>query len=132
MRLCTVVRDRPSARARAAVEARAFSRKLASNRRSASSIVVLCLSVGIAPKYARHIGGLAMDFDGVRRQTPCIDCIPRTTPMKDVLLVGAGKIGSMIADFLASSGDYRVTVADRSAEALAKLETAAKVQTVTL
>jgi len=52
--------------------------------------------------------------------------------MKDVLLVGAGKIGSMIADFLASSGDYRVTVADRSAEALAKLETATKVETVTL
>lgn len=52
--------------------------------------------------------------------------------MKDVLLVGAGKIGSMIADFLARSGDYRVTVADHSAEALRRLETGAPVQSMVL
>jgi saccharopine dehydrogenase-like NADP-dependent oxidoreductase len=52
--------------------------------------------------------------------------------MKDILLVGAGKIGSMIADFLARSGDYRVTVADHSAQALTKLETGVPVQTMVL
>ena len=40
--------------------------------------------------------------------------------MKDILLVGGGKIGAMITELLANSGsyggsdDYRVTVADRS------------------
>src|SRR5262245_1921725 len=40
-----------------------------------------------------------------------------------VLLLGAGKIGRMIARLLADSGDYAVTVADNSAEALARVET---------
>ena len=38
--------------------------------------------------------------------------------MKDILLIGAGKIGEMIASLLTSTGDYRVTVADRSPERL--------------
>jgi saccharopine dehydrogenase-like NADP-dependent oxidoreductase len=42
--------------------------------------------------------------------------------MHDVVIVGAGKIGSMIADFLARSGDYRVTVTDQSAAQLDRLE----------
>ena len=33
--------------------------------------------------------------------------------MKDIVIVGAGKIGSMIADLLGGSGDYSVTVIDR-------------------
>jgi saccharopine dehydrogenase-like NADP-dependent oxidoreductase len=41
--------------------------------------------------------------------------------MKDVLLVGGGQIGAMITELLANSGDYRVTVADRSPESLAKV-----------
>lgn len=41
--------------------------------------------------------------------------------MKRVLLAGAGKIGSMIAGLLTSSGDYEVTVVDRSAEQLSGL-----------
>jgi saccharopine dehydrogenase-like NADP-dependent oxidoreductase len=47
--------------------------------------------------------------------------------MKDILLVGGGKIGAMITELLANSGsyggsdDYRVTVADRSEEALRKV-----------
>ncbi len=49
--------------------------------------------------------------------------------MKDIAAIGAGKIGSMIADLLGRSGDYRVTVADRSEEQLARLETASPVQT---
>jgi saccharopine dehydrogenase-like NADP-dependent oxidoreductase len=39
--------------------------------------------------------------------------------MNEVLLVGGGKIGAMITELLANCGDYRVTVADRSAAALA-------------
>ena len=43
--------------------------------------------------------------------------------MRDVAIVGAGKIGSMIADGLLYSGDYRVTVIDKSAEQLSRLRT---------
>ena len=42
--------------------------------------------------------------------------------MKDIVVIGAGKIGSTIARMLAHSGDYRVTVADRSEEQLAAVE----------
>ena len=38
--------------------------------------------------------------------------------MHSILVIGAGKIGSTIADMLHETGDYAVTVADRSAEAL--------------
>lgn len=41
--------------------------------------------------------------------------------MKDILIVGAGKIGTVIADLLAGSGDYAVTVADRDPAALERL-----------
>jgi saccharopine dehydrogenase-like NADP-dependent oxidoreductase len=41
--------------------------------------------------------------------------------MKDVVVIGAGHIGSTIAAFLSAVGDYRVTVADQSAQALAVL-----------
>ncbi|MBC7312819.1 MAG: saccharopine dehydrogenase NADP-binding domain-containing protein, partial [Rhizobium sp.] len=34
--------------------------------------------------------------------------------MKDVVIIGGGKIGSAIALMLADSGAYRITVADRS------------------
>jgi saccharopine dehydrogenase-like NADP-dependent oxidoreductase len=52
--------------------------------------------------------------------------------MKHVAVIGAGKIGSTIADLLTRSGDYHVTVADRSADQLARLETLAPVETVEL
>ena len=39
--------------------------------------------------------------------------------MKNVLIVGAGKIGHVAAELLAHSGDYRVTLADRSLAAFA-------------
>lgn len=42
--------------------------------------------------------------------------------MKDIVVIGAGKIGSTIARLLAHSGDYRVTVADRAADQLAAIE----------
>lgn len=41
--------------------------------------------------------------------------------MKDVVVVGAGHIGSTIAAFLSATGDYQVTVTDQSAKALAAL-----------
>jgi len=40
-----------------------------------------------------------------------------------ITLLGAGHIGQTIARWLAESGDYQVTVADRDAEALARLDT---------
>lgn len=50
--------------------------------------------------------------------------------MKAVVVVGGGKIGSMIAEMLAGCGDYAVTVADASAQALERLETTAPVDKV--
>jgi saccharopine dehydrogenase-like NADP-dependent oxidoreductase len=50
--------------------------------------------------------------------------------MHPVVVVGAGKIGSMIAELLASSRDYAVTVIDRSQQQLDRLETAATVTRV--
>jgi saccharopine dehydrogenase-like NADP-dependent oxidoreductase len=50
--------------------------------------------------------------------------------MERIAIVGAGKIGSMIAELLVGSGDYAVTVIDRSETALARLETAAVVTKV--
>ena len=37
--------------------------------------------------------------------------------MKDIVVIGAGKIGTTVAGLLASRGDYQVTLADRSPEA---------------
>jgi len=52
--------------------------------------------------------------------------------MEDVLLVGGGKIGAMITALLADSGDYRVTVADHDAAALAKVAVRGAVDTLRL
>jgi saccharopine dehydrogenase-like NADP-dependent oxidoreductase len=41
--------------------------------------------------------------------------------MKDVVVIGAGKIGATVAGLLASTGDYQVTLADRSPEVLGRL-----------
>jgi len=43
--------------------------------------------------------------------------------MKNVMLVGGGKIGVAIAGFLSGTGDYRVTVVDRDADSLARMPT---------
>ena len=47
--------------------------------------------------------------------------------MKSIAVLGAGKIGGMIADLLAGCGDYQVEVIDRAAEALDQVETATPV-----
>jgi len=52
--------------------------------------------------------------------------------MKKVAVIGGGKIGSMIVDLLSHSGDYAVTVADRSRDQLDRLETDAPVERVAL
>ena len=44
--------------------------------------------------------------------------------MKKLLLVGGGKIGSAITDMLGSTGDYAITVADRDAASLDRLNAA--------
>lgn len=49
--------------------------------------------------------------------------------MHRVLLLGAGKIGRMIARFLVDSGDYQVRVADADAEALARIAEKVAVET---
>ena len=41
--------------------------------------------------------------------------------MKDILIVGAGRIGTVIADLLAGTGDYAVTVADRDPVAVERI-----------
>ena len=41
--------------------------------------------------------------------------------MKDVVVIGAGKIGATVAGLLASTADYQVTLADRSLEVLGSL-----------
>jgi len=52
--------------------------------------------------------------------------------MKNVLLVGAGKIGAMITELLVNSGDYHVTVADHSVAALAGVRQHERVATLQL
>ena len=42
--------------------------------------------------------------------------------MKDIVVVGAGKIGAMIAELLVGCGDYAVTVIDRSEAQLSRLD----------
>ena len=48
--------------------------------------------------------------------------------MKQVAIVGAGKIGHMIADLLVHSGDYQVAVIDKSAEQLERLKAATPIE----
>jgi saccharopine dehydrogenase-like NADP-dependent oxidoreductase len=52
--------------------------------------------------------------------------------MKHVVVIGAGHIGSTISALLARTGDYTVTLADRSAERLAQLDRRRAVETLAL
>src|SRR5262245_49443627 len=49
--------------------------------------------------------------------------------MKDIVIVGAGKIGSTIARLLADTGDYRLTIVDRAAVQLLHVETSDRIRT---
>jgi saccharopine dehydrogenase-like NADP-dependent oxidoreductase len=52
--------------------------------------------------------------------------------MKDIAIVGGGKIGGMIADLLSGCGDYSVTVIDRSQDQLDRLDVGRPVNTAAL
>jgi saccharopine dehydrogenase-like NADP-dependent oxidoreductase len=52
--------------------------------------------------------------------------------MREVAVVGAGKIGSTVVDLLVGSGAYEVRVIDRSAEALAAIAPRGTVETVAM
>jgi len=52
--------------------------------------------------------------------------------MKNVLLLGAGKIGEVIAALLGETGDYKVTVADFSSDNLKKIKSRKNVETLVL
>jgi saccharopine dehydrogenase-like NADP-dependent oxidoreductase len=52
--------------------------------------------------------------------------------MKEILLLGAGKIGAIITELLASCGDYRVTVADMDQANLDRLPQYPNVQSLIL
>ena len=52
--------------------------------------------------------------------------------MTNVLLLGAGTIGRMIATLLVQTGDYAVRVADSDAESLRRLKAKVNVETVVI
>jgi saccharopine dehydrogenase-like NADP-dependent oxidoreductase len=64
--------------------------------------------------------GLAMEFDD-RRPHPDDYIVREGSLMKHVVVIGAGHIGSTIANLLSDTADYRITVADQSSEQLADL-----------
>ena len=43
-------------------------------------------------------------------------------PPKDVVVIGAGKIGATVAGLLASTNDYQITLVDRSPEVLGRID----------
>src|SRR5690606_34616065 len=119
---CTVVRDRPNLRAMVAVCSRAFSLRMASSSRSLAPSVEMLISAVILPISMMYYAGY-----GALNRHPLPSkyqhhFMPEGNHMKDIVVIGAGKIGSTIARMLAHSGDYRVTVADRSDEQLAAIE----------
>jgi saccharopine dehydrogenase-like NADP-dependent oxidoreductase len=50
--------------------------------------------------------------------------------MKDVVVIGAGKIGATVAGLLAATGEYQVTLADRSGDVLGGLDLGARIRPV--
>jgi len=58
--------------------------------------------------------------------------MPVKEPVREIVVVGAGKIGSTIALMLAETGDYRVVLADRDPARLAAAERYGNVGTATV
>lgn len=52
--------------------------------------------------------------------------------MRDIAVIGAGNIGDMISHLLSRSGDYKVTLADFSADTLAKIPAHENLETLQL
>src|SRR5262245_21983339 len=72
-----------------------------------------------------------------RGQSSVSASVDRTSPARldhhpDVLLLGAGKIGRMIATFLGKTGKYQVTVADADPSALLRFAAVNGLQTLPL
>src|SRR3974390_8597 len=42
--------------------------------------------------------------------------------MKEIVVIGAGKIGATVAGLLASTNEYQITLADRSPEVLGRID----------
>jgi saccharopine dehydrogenase-like NADP-dependent oxidoreductase len=51
--------------------------------------------------------------------------------MKDIVVIGAGRIGATVAGLLASTGDYQVTLADRSPKVLGSVDRDERIRVVT-
>jgi saccharopine dehydrogenase-like NADP-dependent oxidoreductase len=43
-------------------------------------------------------------------------------PPKDIVIIGAGKIGATVAGLLASTNDYQITLVDRSPDVLGRID----------
>ena len=50
--------------------------------------------------------------------------------MKDIVVIGAGKIGTTVAGLLAATGDYQITLADLSPDVLERLDRVEHIDTV--
>ena len=50
--------------------------------------------------------------------------------MKNVVVIGAGKIGATVAGLLAATNDYQVTLADRSPDVLSRLDRSERIRIV--
>jgi saccharopine dehydrogenase-like NADP-dependent oxidoreductase len=87
--------------------------------------------IGVPPKSTRRIdllrsasGRAGSDNPGMHRQPE--------PDMPSILIVGGGKIGQTIAELLAATGQHQVTLADRSAEALAGVTASPRLDTLVL
>src|SRR6202161_3747285 len=101
-----------------AVEARPFSRSADNNFSSMESMALRSFCPSQCSEYTLKMPRTTLPFAMPSGKNGD----PNGGGMKDIVIVGAGKIGSMIAEFLGSSGDYAVTVADRSQAQLDRLE----------
>ena len=50
--------------------------------------------------------------------------------MQDIVVIGAGKIGTTVAGLLAATGDYQITLADLSPDVLDRLDRVERIETV--
>src|SRR3989344_7085351 len=117
-RLCTVVRERPRARASSATGARALSRRRASRCSSRSSIGVPYNLVGDPPNLSPHIAGAPIECGRAKRDSASAQ--REANRMRKGAVVGAGRIGSTVVDLLVGSGAYEAVLIDQTAEALAE------------
>jgi saccharopine dehydrogenase-like NADP-dependent oxidoreductase len=51
--------------------------------------------------------------------------------MKEIVVIGAGKIGATVADLLASMDEYQITLADRSPEVLGRIDRNERIRVAT-